>query len=86
MRVAAASGFNGAVARTDGLIATALLGRVLAAHGPVLVVAFDGAMIACAAGCAGAALSAFALLKNQPTAFSTESDSRGIGGFPKPLR
>ena len=59
---ASASGFNSAVARTGGLIATALLGRVLAAHGPVLLAAFRGAMIACAAACVLAALSTFALL------------------------
>lgn len=59
-----ASGFNSAVARTGGLVATALLGGVLAADGPALVGPFR---LACAAG-AGAALAAgvcaFALVKN----------------------
>ncbi|MFL6736345.1 MAG: DHA2 family efflux MFS transporter permease subunit [Sphingomonas sp.] len=41
--VAMASGFNSAVARTGGLIATALLGAVLAATGPRL---FDGFHVA----------------------------------------
>jgi hypothetical protein len=59
---AAASGFNSAVARAGGLVATALLGTVLAAHGPALLEAFHGAMITGAAACALAALSAFALL------------------------
>ena len=59
---ASASGFNSAVARTGGLIATALLGTVLAAHGPALLAAFHGAMIAGAAACALAALCAFALV------------------------
>jgi EmrB/QacA subfamily drug resistance transporter len=57
-----ASGFNSAVARTGGLIATALLGTVLAAHGPALLAAFHRAMIAGAAACAVAALSAFTLV------------------------
>jgi hypothetical protein len=64
---ASASGFNSAVARTGGLVATALLGPVLAAHGPALLAAF--AMIAGAAACAAAAFSAFSLLaviKHQP--------------------
>jgi hypothetical protein len=39
-----------------------LLGRVLAAHGPVLLAAFRGAMIACAVACVLAALSTFVLL------------------------
>ena len=59
---ASASGFNSAVARTGGLVATALLGTVLAAHGPALLAAFHGAMIAGAAACAVAALSAFTLV------------------------
>jgi hypothetical protein len=41
---ASASGFNSAVARTGGLVATALLGTVLAAHGLALLAAFHGAM------------------------------------------
>jgi hypothetical protein len=42
--VAMASGFNSAVARTGGLIATALLGAVLAATGAALFGAFHVAM------------------------------------------
>ena len=59
-----ASGFNSAIARTGGLIATALLGSVLAARGAELVGAFHLAMIAGAAACLGASLSAFALIRN----------------------
>jgi len=59
---ASASGFNSAVARTGGLVATALLGAVLGAHVPALLTAFHGAMIAGAAACAVAALSAFTLV------------------------
>jgi MFS family permease len=59
---ASASGFNSAVARAGGLIATALLGTVLAAHGSALLAAFHGAMIAGAAACALAGLAAIALL------------------------
>src|SRR6516164_8923586 len=68
---ASASGFNSAVARTGGLVATALLGTVLAAHGPALLAAFHAAMIAGAAACVVAAFSAFSLLaviKHQPNA------------------
>jgi EmrB/QacA subfamily drug resistance transporter len=42
-----ASGFNSAVARLGGLIATALLGALLSARGIALVEAFHGAAIAC---------------------------------------
>jgi MFS family permease len=57
-----ASGLNSAVARTGGLIATALLGAVLAAAGAELWVAFHAAMLIGAATRAAAALSAFALI------------------------
>jgi EmrB/QacA subfamily drug resistance transporter len=57
-----ASGFNSAVARTGGLVATALLGSVLAARGTGLVGAFHGAMFAGAAASVAAAVSAFALV------------------------
>ncbi len=58
----AASGFNSAAARTGGLIATALLGSVLAASGGELLAAFRWAMLAAAGAAAASALSAFALL------------------------
>ena len=57
-----ASGFNSAAARSGGLIATALLGSVLAATGEHLVTAFHGAMAVGAAACAAASLSAFGLI------------------------
>jgi EmrB/QacA subfamily drug resistance transporter len=65
-----ASGLNSAVARTGGLVVTALLGYVLAATGDRLLTAFHGAMITGAAICGAASLSAFALLerKIQPPA------------------
>jgi hypothetical protein len=50
------------VARTGGLVATALLGSVLAATGNQLLTEFHTAMMIGAATCAAASLSAFALL------------------------
>ena len=47
--VAMASGFNSAVARTGGLIATALLGAVLASDGEALFAGFHAAMLVSAA-------------------------------------
>jgi predicted MFS family arabinose efflux permease len=57
-----ASGLNSAVARTGGLIATALLGSVLAAEGDRLLVAYHVAMGIGALICVAASLSAFTLL------------------------
>jgi EmrB/QacA subfamily drug resistance transporter len=65
-----ASGFNSAVARGGGLIATALLGSVLAAQGPELLRGFRLAMLACAVACVAAAISAYVLLR--PPATSSE--------------
>jgi hypothetical protein len=56
--VGAASGLNSAVARTGGLVATALIGAVMSAAGPALVSAFGVAALVGAALCAGASLSA----------------------------
>ena len=58
-----ASGFNSAVARTGGLIATALLGAVLLARGGSLVASFHGAMLAGAVACAAASLSAVLMIE-----------------------
>ena len=57
-----ASGLNSAVARLGGLIATALLGTVLAAQGQLLLTAFHVAMLAGAVACVAASLSAITLL------------------------
>ncbi|MBW8708103.1 MAG: MFS transporter [Alphaproteobacteria bacterium] len=58
----AASGFNSAVARAGGLIATALLGSVLGAKGDSLIIGFHTAVMACAIACAGASACAFFLI------------------------
>ena len=47
--VGMASGFNSAVARTGGLIATALLGVVLAREGDALIAGFHLALVGCGA-------------------------------------
>ena len=59
-----ASGFNSAVARTGGLIATALLGFVLAREAEALVDGFHGALIASAIVAAAASLTALTMLGN----------------------
>ena len=60
-----ASGFNSAVARTGGLVATALLGGVLAAKGAQLPSAFHTAILIGAATCVAASASAFALIEDK---------------------
>jgi EmrB/QacA subfamily drug resistance transporter len=60
--VAMASGFNSAVARTGGLIATALLGAVLASEGVRLFAGFHRAMIVSAVVSACASLVALTML------------------------
>ena len=54
-----ASGFNSAVARGGGLIATALLGVLLTVQGRALLAPFHVAMVVCAATAAAAAVCAF---------------------------
>jgi predicted MFS family arabinose efflux permease len=58
-----ASGFNSAVARGGGLIATALLGVVLTVKGRALLAPFHAAMVACAVTAAAAAVCAFVWVK-----------------------
>ena len=60
--VAMASGFNSAVARTGGLIATALLGSVLASQGAALFAGFHVAMFVSAAVAALAGIVALTML------------------------
>lgn len=60
----AASGLNSAVARTGGLVATALLGGVLGTAGSRLVMGFHIAAVVCVLASVGAAAAAFFLVKN----------------------
>ena len=60
--VGAASGMNSAVARTGGLVTTALVGAVMHASGTALADAFSIAAVVGALLCAGASLSAFFLI------------------------
>jgi len=60
--VATASGFNSAVARTGGLIATALLGAVLSSKGEQLFAGFHGAMTVSAGVAAFATVVALTML------------------------
>ena len=59
-----ASGLNSAVARTGGLVATALLGGVLGAVGPHLIEGFHIAAAVGALASIGAAAAAFLLVKD----------------------
>jgi hypothetical protein len=61
---ASASGLNSAVARTGGLVATALLGGVLGAAGPFLIEGFHIAAAVCALASVGASASAFFFIKD----------------------
>jgi EmrB/QacA subfamily drug resistance transporter len=60
-----ASGFNSAVARGGGLIATALLGVVLTVQGRALLAPFHRAMVVCAVTAALAAVCAFIWVKGE---------------------
>ena len=57
-----ASGLNSAVARTGGMVATALLGAALGAAGPALLGGFHAAAEVCALASVGASASAFFLI------------------------
>jgi predicted MFS family arabinose efflux permease len=62
--VAMASGFNSAVARLGGLVATALLGIVLSKEGAHLIPGFHGAMVASAIVAVAASLVAWFSLRS----------------------
>jgi predicted MFS family arabinose efflux permease len=60
-----ASGFNSAIARTGGLIATAIAGAVISSAGPGLITAFHGGALVGAALAAISGVTAFATLGAQ---------------------
>lgn len=62
-----ASGFNSAIARTGGLMATAMLGHVLGVTGASLLGGFQGAVLACAIASAAAGMCAFMLVRGRRT-------------------
>lgn len=72
--VGTANGFNSALARTGGLIATALLGSVLAARGAALEQAFDAAAFIAAGAAAAAGIAALVLLR--PAEIRTDEKAR----------
>ncbi|MDR6660841.1 EmrB/QacA subfamily drug resistance transporter [Tardiphaga robiniae] len=61
-----ASGFNSAVARTGGLIATSLLAAVMTSEGDAYMRSFDVALVAAAVACLAASLIAFTMLEPKP--------------------
>jgi EmrB/QacA subfamily drug resistance transporter len=60
-----ASGFNSAAARIAGMVATALLGGVLAENGPSLIAGFRLTALVCAGACAAASACVFFLVRVQ---------------------
>jgi EmrB/QacA subfamily drug resistance transporter len=69
----AASGLNSALARIGGLIATALIGGVIAARGEALFAAFHIAVLACAVAALAAGIAAFILLRSSESAPAQDS-------------
>lgn len=69
-----ASGLNSAVARTGGLIATALLGAVLASKGPALIASFHVALLAGAVVSAAAGLTALVTVSEKKKAARDEPE------------
>ncbi len=87
--VAMASGFNSAVARLGGLIATALLGVVLSKQGDALVGGFHGALVASAAVAAAGSVVAWVSLRSskspppgEPRRGSGRAGSTAAPSFP----
>lgn len=64
-RTGAASGLNSAVARTGGLIATTLIGTVIASRGAALISAFHVACLLAGVSCAVAAVAGSLLLRGE---------------------
>jgi len=71
-----ASGFNSAVARTGGLVVTALLGAALAARGPALEEAFRVANVVAAGLALAAGACAWGLVEDRPAPDGTTGNRR----------
>jgi len=69
-----ASGFNSAISRTGGLIATALAGAVISQAGPQLVGAFQAAALVSAVFAVAAGLTAYATLGNEQRGLEKQTD------------
>jgi EmrB/QacA subfamily drug resistance transporter len=72
-----ASGFNSALARTGGLVATALLGGIFAAHGADLVSAYRVAVLVGAVAALAAGLVAFASIDRIKPQIAQTADTAG---------
>jgi MFS family permease len=72
-----AAGFNSAVARSGGLIATALLGMVLSAHGAALLAAFQIAAVVAGMAALAAGACAFIWLEGAQAKTPDSTQKRG---------
>jgi EmrB/QacA subfamily drug resistance transporter len=71
-----ASGFNSALARTGGLIGTALLGSVIGAKGPALITGFRLAMAGCATASVAASVAVILMYRDSDRSGGTTRNQR----------